>query len=68
MKKAVIDHNRCDKSPFCPVVRICPVNAVKQERIGLFKAGVPKVDHDICTGCGKCVNYCPQQAVKIINK
>lgn len=68
MKKAVIDANKCDQSPFCPVVRVCPVNAVEQEKIGFFRAKTPKIDHDICTGCQKCVSYCPHGAVKMINK
>ena len=68
MKKAIINAIECDKSPFCPVVRICPVNAVKQEKFSFFKAATPVVDHDKCTGCSKCVSYCPHGAVKIINK
>ncbi|MTI49482.1 4Fe-4S binding protein [Sporosalibacterium faouarense] len=68
MKKAIINETRCDQSPFCPVVKSCPVNAIKQEKLGFFKAKTPKVDHDICIGCEKCVRYCPHGAVNIINK
>jgi len=68
MKKAVIDANLCDQSPFCPVIRVCPVKAVKQEKASFFRGATPVVDHDECTGCSKCVNYCPHGAVKIINK
>lgn len=64
-KKAVIDPNRCDRSPFCPVKRVCPVKAVSQDVQGFFKAGPAKVDPEVCIGCGKCVAICPMQAVKM---
>lgn len=65
MKKAVINKDRCDKSPFCPVKRICPVGAVKQN-VKLFKADTPVIDHEKCIGCGKCVRVCPMKAVKMV--
>lgn len=68
MKKAVIDKAKCDRSPFCPVKRSCPVNAVKQNVKGFFRADAPEVDHDACIGCGKCISYCPMGAVKMVNK
>ena len=65
MKKAVIDTSRCDRSPFCPVKRICPVNAVTQEG-GFFRSEAPVVDKEKCIGCGKCVAVCPMRAVKMM--
>lgn len=65
VKKAVIDQNKCDKSPFCPVKRICPVNAVNQ-KVNFFKSEAPVIDQDKCTGCGKCVKVCPMKAVKMV--
>lgn len=65
MKKAVIDKNKCDKSPFCPVKRICPVNAVNQ-KVKFLKGETPVVDHEKCIGCGKCVRVCPMKAVKMV--
>jgi len=62
MKKAVIDKNKCDRSPFCPVKRICPVGAVKQN-VSFLKGDTPVVDVDKCIGCGKCVRICPMKAV-----
>lgn len=63
-KIAVINENVCDKSPFCPVKRVCPVKAVTQD-VKFFAAGVPVVDPEKCIGCGKCVNYCPMRAVSM---
>lgn len=65
MKKAVIDKNKCDRSPFCPVKRICPVEAVTQN-VKFFRGDTPVVDHDKCIGCGKCVRVCPMKAVKMV--
>jgi Fe-S-cluster-containing hydrogenase component 2 len=65
MKKAVIDTKKCDRSPFCPVKRICPVKAVEQKG-GFFSKEAPKVDHELCIGCGKCVAVCPMRAVKMV--
>ena len=65
MKKiAVINESLCDQSPFCPVKRVCPVNAVTQSG-GMFSKGFPKIDPEVCTGCGKCLRYCPMGAVDI---
>ncbi|MBS7525657.1 4Fe-4S binding protein [Fusibacter paucivorans] len=60
-KVAVIDANRCDRSPFCPVKRVCPVNAVKANMYG-----VPEVNQSECIGCGKCLRYCPMRAVTMV--
>ncbi|MDN5352198.1 MAG: hypothetical protein PWQ12_1118 [Clostridiales bacterium] len=61
-KVAVINEARCDRSPFCPVKRVCPVHAVKGS---MFAA--PTIDESLCIGCGKCINYCPHGAVKLIS-
>lgn len=63
MKKAYIDPHTCDRSPFCPAKRICPVEAITQEKQGMFGAGPAKVDPDKCIGCGKCLNHCPGKAI-----
>ncbi|GAU77143.1 ATP-binding protein [Fusibacter sp. 3D3] len=60
-KVAVIDQGRCDRSPFCPVKRVCPVNAVKGS---MFSA--PSVSAEDCIGCGKCISYCPMGAVQMV--
>jgi len=64
MKLAVIDTNKCDKSPFCPVKRVCPVDAVSQQ-VSLFGSSAPVIDEEKCIGCGKCVAVCPMRAVKM---
>lgn len=64
-KKAVVHAGKCDRSPFCPVKRVCPAGAVMQARKGFFKAEAPVVVDEKCTGCGLCVKVCPMGAVRI---
>lgn len=65
MKTAYINPKKCDKSPFCPVKRVCPVGAITQTG-GLFGGGMPTVDKAKCTGCGKCLRVCPHGAVTMV--
>ena len=32
-KKAVINQSKCDNSPFCPVMKICPAKAVERKAL-----------------------------------
>lgn len=52
--------DRCPQNHPCPSVRVCPVNALKQEG---FKA--PEVDQEKCVKCGKCVKFCPRGALAL---
>lgn len=61
-KKAYINQSVCDRSPFCPVKRVCPVNAV--EKKGFF-GGEITINKEKCIGCSKCVAYCPHHAVSM---
>jgi Fe-S-cluster-containing dehydrogenase component len=62
IKKAVINQSICDRSPFCPVKRVCPVGAVESK--GFF-GGEVTINAEKCIGCAKCVAYCPHQAVSM---
>ena len=59
MKKAIISETACDKSPFCPAKRVCPVNAISRK--GFTRPF--NVDAETCIGCGKCIKVCPQRAI-----
>ena len=65
MKKASIDPVKCDKSPLCPAKRSCPVQAITQEKKGLFGFEASKVDPEKCIGCGKCLKNCPGRAITL---
>lgn len=43
----------CPQNHPCPVVRMCPTGAIKQEGFGL-----PTIDEALCTGCGRCTRGC----------
>lgn len=74
---AHIDQTRCDRSPACPVRRICPKQAVVPDESGAPGQGKSilsflgfggntawKVDENKCTGCLLCASYCPHAAVQ----
>lgn len=63
---ATIDPAACDRSPGCPVRRVCPRGAA-QRLTGGPSAGSYAVDVDLCTGCGVCVDVCPARAVSMID-
>ena len=59
MKKAIIDSNACDRSPFCPAKRVCPVTAITQK--SPYESY--SVNEELCIGCNKCVRVCPMDAI-----
>lgn len=46
---------------FGDCVRICPFNAVK-----MGPDGIPVIDEDKCTACGKCVGVCRRKIIRLI--
>jgi Fe-S-cluster-containing hydrogenase component 2 len=70
VKKANVEKSMCDGSPFCPAKRVCPQKAITQKSSGgilskLFGGGTAEVTRSLCTGCGKCVQYCPHHAISM---
>jgi Formate hydrogenlyase subunit 6/NADH:ubiquinone oxidoreductase 23 kD subunit (chain I) len=54
----IVKMERCPQNHPCPSVRVCPVDALSQEGFA-----APKVDMEKCIRCGKCVDYCPMNAL-----
>jgi len=48
-----VNSNRCPQNHPCPVVRVCPTNAIKQQGYG-----APVIDNDKCVDCGRCLRFC----------
>lgn len=71
-KVAVINAEKCDNSPFCPVMRVCPQGAVVKKGAGaiasFFGGGKVEIESEKCTGCGVCVRSCPRGAVIMSGK
>ncbi len=54
----IVNSSRCPQNHRCPILRLCPTNAISQDGYGL-----PMIDESKCTDCGKCVKYCGARAV-----
>jgi len=50
--------SRCPQNHKCPSLKVCPVDALKQDGYN-----APTVDTEKCIKCGKCVRYCPMNAL-----
>lgn len=63
-----IEGTVCDRSPHCPVKRVCPAGAVAPLPGGAYPgANGYTIDETRCAGCGVCVRSCPGGAVVIDN-
>ena len=60
-KKILVIESRCPQDHECPAVPVCPVGALSQEGLN-----APKVDTDLCVGCGKCAERCPMKALLLV--
>ncbi len=54
-----VDKLLCPHNHVCPLVRLCPVDAIIQN-----EEGYPEIDYDLCIDCGTCVDRCPMKAMK----
>jgi Fe-S-cluster-containing hydrogenase component 2 len=61
--KVKVIKSKCPQNHPCPSVRVCPVDAIKQ--VG-FDA--PNIIEDKCTKCGKCIKYCPMEAIQFVEE
>ncbi len=53
-----ISARQCPQNHRCPLLHVCPVDAISQNGYGL-----PVIDETKCIECGKCVKYCGMRAV-----
>lgn len=53
-----IDKQLCPQNHRCPLLQICPVDAITQNGYGL-----PVINDEKCIECGKCTRYCGMNAV-----
>ena len=66
---AVIQKDRCNPigcgNYLC--IRLCPINRTGQDCITKGDDTKPRIDEELCTGCGICPKRCPYEAISIIN-
>lgn len=53
-----VDAGKCPQNHRCPLVAICPAEAISQQGNSL-----PVIDADRCVECGLCVEQCPKGAM-----
>ncbi|MCH4895787.1 4Fe-4S ferredoxin [Marinilabiliaceae bacterium JC040] len=58
MRDIIVNNDLCAKDHVCPLVKLCPADAISQKSI----YDAPTVDLDKCVRCGKCVKLCPYKA------
>lgn len=64
---AVIKKDKCNSNScnfLC--VKLCPINRTGKDCI-TEQENKPRIDEELCTGCGICSNRCPFGAISIIN-
>lgn len=57
---AEVIKEKCPQNHRCPALKICPVNALKQNNFE-----TPTIDHEVCIKCGMCITFCPMGALII---
>ncbi|MCL5109257.1 MAG: 4Fe-4S binding protein [Chloroflexi bacterium] len=55
----VVDKRICPQNHPCPILRVCPTEAMTQRGYA-----APEIDAAKCRECGKCLRYCPTGAVR----
>lgn len=55
-----IDPGLCPRNHRCPMIDVCPVEAILQEGFAL-----PTVDPERCISCGQCVAGCGKGAMSL---
>ena len=55
-----IDPGLCPQNHRCPMIDVCPVEAISQEGFAL-----PTVDPERCISCGQCVAGCGKGAMSL---
>ncbi len=54
-----VNPRRCPQNHYCPMIRVCPTDAISQN-----SSGLPIIDEEKCIECGRCVHYCALGAVE----
>ena len=54
----------CQQCPDAPCIKNCPFSAIYLDR----EKGIIKIDLEKCTGCKKCIQVCPYDAIMFNEK
>jgi Fe-S-cluster-containing hydrogenase component 2 len=59
-KILIVNLGRCPQNHRCPAMKVCPAGVLSQKE---FNA--PDVDMNKCIKCGRCVQFCPMNALSL---
>ncbi|MEJ2272724.1 MAG: dihydromethanopterin reductase (acceptor) [Candidatus Bathyarchaeota archaeon] len=57
-----IERKKCKLCNPCPLVDVCSYFAIK------ISNGIPRIDSQLCQGCGDCTTFCKYDAIRIREK
>ena len=60
MSKIKVNQERCPQDHQCPLLGICPVEAISQNG-----DSAPRIDNEKCIQWGQCVATCPYRVMEI---
>ncbi|MCL2369362.1 MAG: 4Fe-4S dicluster domain-containing protein [Alphaproteobacteria bacterium] len=61
MNKVIINKKRCDISPACGGIEVCPTGAIYWDDANSDIG----IDNSKCIGCGQCENACPVKVIRL---
>lgn len=63
----ILDQEKCNpKKCNYECINVCPVERTQGNIFSKDESGYPKIQEELCIGCGMCVKHCPFDALKVV--
>lgn len=64
----ILEEGRCNpKKCNYECINVCPVQRTGKDIFSKDQSGKPRIQENLCIGCGICVKHCPFGALKVVN-